>query len=246
VSRRPLFWSLFAVAAIAATAFLLPAAADWLVTKDGARIQTDGPWKVEGRLVVFKRPDGTYASMRRTELDLEASERLTLEMVEAATKQAEADQAEQPAKRRQPIARLTEKELPPRGRLAPAGDEQGEASNDSPPAGQESPLQVLRWREERSVEDEGVSFTGQIRNTSQSMALGVTLTVSLTDEEGEQIATTTAELTTDALPPGAIAGFRALFPGVFTYGRANFDVAGALVKSGTPEEAPEGNEAGGR
>lgn len=238
--HRPLLWSLLAVAAVAATAFLLPAAADWLVTKDGSRIQTDGPWKVQGRLVVFKRPDGTYASMRRTDLDLEASERLTLEMVEAATK--EAGEPESPAEHREPIARLTEKELPSRGRLAPTADD-SEASDDASPrpsAGRESPLQVLSWREEGSVEDSGVGFTGQIKNTSQSMALGVTLTVTLTDEAGEQIGSTTAELTTDALPPGAIAGFRAVFPGVFNYGKASFDVTGGMARSGTPQEAPEG------
>ncbi len=41
-----------------------PAAADWIVTTDGERIETRGPWEVKGRLVVMTLADGELASMR--------------------------------------------------------------------------------------------------------------------------------------------------------------------------------------
>ena len=54
-----------------------PAAdADRLVTRDGAVIETRGPWRVEGRLVIFRLPDGTLSSIRLVDADLEGSAEL--------------------------------------------------------------------------------------------------------------------------------------------------------------------------
>lgn len=73
----------------AAVTLLSPAFAhaDWLVTRDGQRIETQGPWKVQGKLLVFTNAQGQLSSLRASEVDLEASE--------AATRTAEAP--EQPA-----------------------------------------------------------------------------------------------------------------------------------------------------
>ncbi|MEM6454112.1 MAG: hypothetical protein AAF772_03365 [Acidobacteriota bacterium] len=51
--------------------------ADVLVTVEGEEIETDGPWTVRGRTVVFTRPNGTLSSMRLDEIDLDASEKAT-------------------------------------------------------------------------------------------------------------------------------------------------------------------------
>ena len=50
--------------------------ADWLVTRDGTRIETEGLWSMQGKLVVFELPDGTLSSLR---LSLVASDRATAE-----------------------------------------------------------------------------------------------------------------------------------------------------------------------
>lgn len=58
----------------------LPAAAisaDWLVTREGARVETRGTWEVRGKMVVFTRPNGTLSSMRLSEVDLDASQAAT-------------------------------------------------------------------------------------------------------------------------------------------------------------------------
>lgn len=51
--------------------------ADILVTREGDRIETDGPWKVNGRQVVFTAANGRLSSMRLSQVDLEASEEAT-------------------------------------------------------------------------------------------------------------------------------------------------------------------------
>src|SRR3954449_11180111 len=57
-----------------------PARADWLVTREGGRVETKGPWQVKGKLVVFARAgDGSLASLRATEVDLDASAKATTE-----------------------------------------------------------------------------------------------------------------------------------------------------------------------
>jgi hypothetical protein len=63
-----------ATLALAALALAAPAlAGDWLVTIDGERIETSGPWRVEGRRVVFHLPNGTLTALRAEQVDLDQS-----------------------------------------------------------------------------------------------------------------------------------------------------------------------------
>jgi mycoredoxin len=70
----------FALAALALLALALvglagaaPAAADWLVTRGGDKVETRGPWKVEGERVLFTDARGSRASLAVAKVDLEAS-----------------------------------------------------------------------------------------------------------------------------------------------------------------------------
>src|SRR5262245_62955767 len=72
-------------AALLALAAAAPAAADWLVPRQGnGRVETKGPWQVKGKLVVFTLPDGKLSSLRLSEVDLDASGRATDEAAAAA------------------------------------------------------------------------------------------------------------------------------------------------------------------
>lgn len=238
---------IFAGAGLAlAAALLVPAAADWLVTRDGTTIETAGPWRVENRLVVFERPDGTYASMRLTEVDLEASERLTRELAEKARAPKPAPPPPKPV-----VARLTEKELPPMAdrpapATEPAGSGEGAAGQGATPGaaggGEARPaesLQVVSWRDVSGTEGAGLELVGDVRNVTASTALDVVVTVVLLDEEGEEVETARALLTTSALPPGGTAGFRASFPGRFHAAGIEFRTSGTLVLSGEDGEDEE-------
>lgn len=70
-----------ATAVLAAAVLLLPAGAgaDWLVTKEGQRIQTLGPWKVKRNKVTFTNGYRRPGAIDRELVDFEASERATAE-----------------------------------------------------------------------------------------------------------------------------------------------------------------------
>lgn len=228
-------WIVAAVAALATT-LLLPVAADWLVTRDGTRIETAGPWRVESRLVVFKRPDGTYASMRLSEVDLEASERLTGEM----KAKAEPPPEEARPRERQVVARLTEKELPPMPLEADPEDEQ--ESTETAEAKPPSPLEIVSWREVGGPSSEGLEIEGTVRNNSDRLALGVVVSVELFDRQGESLGSSESVLTSTALPPGQSSGFRVSFPGILSYGRIEIGTRGDLMETREPgpETPPQG------
>lgn len=237
-------WAVAVGALLAAAALLVPAAADWLVTRDGARIETAGPWRVENRLVVFERPDGTYASMRLSEIDLEASERLTRELAERA-------RAPEPVPEERPaVVRLTEKDLPPVPRAemeepanAAGSAEPEDGSTDGGDAeAEEQALQIVTWRDVGGIESSGIELAGDVRNVSEHTALAVEVTVILLDEAGDVIETGPAVLTSTALPPGQTAGFRASFPGVFHYAGLEFRTAATFALSGRDPEEAQGEE----
>ena len=235
-------WSAVGAVTLAAWCLLGPAAhADRLVTTDGHAVETAGPWRVEGRLVVFERPDGTLASMRRSEVDLDASRRATEE--EAAAAVAERDRSTRPPVRqeshKQPIARLTEKELPPVGSNPAAQTEAPNGAEDAGAAADRKPASGLRVASssEAGYDQSGLVFTGSVRNESSYTAVGVKVTGHLFDENGKESATTTAIVTSSALLAGERADFRATFPGAFSYSRVTFDVDGELLLN-EPQEQP--------
>ncbi len=99
-TRRSIFPALLAALALAAPF----ARGDWLVTREGARVETRGAWEVRGRMIVFTTPSGTLSSIRRDEIDLDASR--------AATEAAAAPQptaAEEAPKA--PVMTLTDRDI---------------------------------------------------------------------------------------------------------------------------------------
>jgi len=97
---------LAAALAAALAAPIVPAAADWLVTREGARVETRGVWQVKGKLVVFHTPAGDLSSLRLSEVDLEASRQATQEL-ELARRAAAAAARREP-ERKAPVLVLTD------------------------------------------------------------------------------------------------------------------------------------------
>jgi glutaredoxin len=81
-----------------------PAAADWLVLRDGGKVETRGPWRERGKLVVFTDAEGVLRSLRAADVDLEASGEAT------ARAAAPAPKAPPPA-RREPVLVLTDDQV---------------------------------------------------------------------------------------------------------------------------------------
>jgi len=219
---------LLAAAALAAAA---PAAADWLVTRDGGKIETKGPWKVEGRRVIFTAPNGTLSVVRADEIDLDRSAAETeLAKIVAVTPPPEPE-------KREPVLRLTEKDLPP-VQLAP---ETGEAQAATTEA--KSPLEVVSWERTENPAGDGVEIFGTIRNNGVNSVTSPRMILSLYDQDGGLVATAEGTINAGAIPVGSTANFRAAFPGVLDFAEARFDVQGntyATAAQATGEEDEEG------
>ena len=198
-----------------------PAVADWLVTREGDRIETRGAWEVRGKLVVFTLPNGTLSSIRIADVDLEASR----ELAERRARAAEERPSEPtPRERPEPVLVLTDADVrtyrtPPQ---APPGEEAPDAENDEegPPT---DGLQVSTWRTVGDDIGDGIEIEGILRNTSRHLAAGILLTVAIYDDEGELLQQVDARPSATSLRPGQTTPFRAQVPGVRTYASILFE-----------------------
>jgi hypothetical protein len=219
--------SLLVAAALVAVAG--PAAADWLVMKDGSRLETRGAWKVDGRRVVFNLPNGTLSAIRADEIDLDASAAATARAVEQA--QAAAAPAPAPRPLGEPILRLTEKDIPPMtgagAETTPEGEEKGDTE-------QVAGLQVAHWEKVQAAGGEGVEIFGSIRNTGTVNVTSPSVMVMIYGEDGGLLATNEGTINGGSIAPGGSVNFRAAFPGLPDFSAAKFDVQGRGFQTRPP------------
>lgn len=232
--RRP--WALATTVLLAA--FAAPAAADWLVTREGGRVETRGTWTVKGKQVVFTRADGQLASLRVADIDWAASEQATGKARE--TPPPEPAPAAEEKKESRWV--LTDSDFERSGHpAAPAETKEAEkqpAAEEIDAAGRPAvPVVVETW--DRRNHPDGLEIFGTLRNPGNELAAEIGVTVRLFDETGALLATSEGRVATPALAPEARAGFRATFPGVFTYAEAKLEVRGyGLRIKGAPEGEP--------
>lgn len=209
----------------------LPASADWLVTREGARVETRGPWQAKGKLLVFTLPDGKLSSLRLSEVDLEASRRAT---EEAAAAQAAPAVPAPPPKPREAKVVLTDANFrqvaPPAAPAAPGEAEEGEGGEV-----EKNKLVVASW--ERAEGPNGsVVIAGTVRNEAPDDATGSVVTVHLYDDTGKLIVSGDAVLSSTVLPAGQTGSFRAEFPDVFTFAAVKFEARGLHILRKAAEE----------
>ncbi len=219
-----------------------PAAADWLVTSEGARVETHGPWQVKGKVVVFTGADGTLSSLRLSQVDLEASKHAT----EDKLKMVEEDISIRTPERKKPVRTITDKDVGHGGKAdaanpadpapgAKPADGKAGKPDAAPAPPRTSPLAVGSWQKLDRREKDGIELFGELKNGGGDIAAQVGLTVSLFDETGKQIASTEAVLTGSAIEPRSSTNFRAIFPGVFTFASAKFEPRSAQLQMQTAE-----------
>jgi len=209
-----------------------PAAGDWLVTRDGARVETEGAWEVKGRLVVFSAANGTLSSLQLRDVDLAASGEATAEALRAP-------KAEERAEPRQTSVVLTDEDV---GHLDPSSgavEADSEAEAAAAPAGPSTPtLEVTAWREEPLPEDDGLQVIGTVRNTGPGIAARIQLIATVYDVEEEFLGVGEGQLSTQALAEGRQATFRVPFPGLFTFSSVTFETKALSIAGEAPEPAP--------
>lgn len=231
--------------ALALALLALPAQADWLVTREGARVETRGAWTVKGKLVVFHTAAGKLSSLRVADVDLDASRRVTEEAV-AAQAQAAAEPEEAP-ERKKPVRVITDKDVRQAGQPEEGAEEgdvaaQGEETEEAqaPPGPTSGPGLVIEgWTQGRDPKEDHVVITGTLQNASGSTSADTKLRILIFDETGTMIASSQAALAKSALPSGERTEFKADFPGYFSFATIKFEPAGRPLARQTAEQ-PEG------
>jgi len=196
--------------------FLLAPAvsADWLVTKEGARIETKGPWKVKGAVVVFTLPNGTLSSMRLRELDLDQSALVTAE-ANQPPEEEEAAGEEEPQK--SVVAEFTNENI---RRAAPQAASGGSPEQDGEDGGTEElprpvvtpPYEVLAWNIVPRADIEGIEVRGTLRNGGEETIANVSIVLRLVTPDNAFVDERRGNLQSTLLRAQAATNFSAAFP----------------------------------
>jgi hypothetical protein len=189
-----------------------PMAAEWLVTRDGGRVETLGKWKVEGSKVVFTLPNGTLGVLRKSEVDLDASAAASTGDSGEAKKAAEPP-AKKPAAK--PVLVLTDKDIAKAP--APAASSEDAAAAAAAPAAdpkadqdEMQSLRVTAWNQKPGAQG-GLELTGMVQNFGNDIAVNITVEVVARDAEGKSHkALGFVERTSLVRDRGTV--FRAVFP----------------------------------
>jgi hypothetical protein len=208
-------------AAVLATA-ATPLLADWLVMKDGAKLETKGPLEVRGAQVVFYRTNGTLSSVRASDVDLDASKQATETALHPPPKPAPT-----PAPEKKPAIVVTDRDVAHVETAAPmpavaAAD--GAKAAPAPAPGPTERVRVANWHQDLGNDiSKGVTIVADVSNVSQELVGEIHVTARLFDEKGKEVASSEAMLGTSTLKPGATTNLRATFPGVFAFSEVRFE-----------------------
>lgn len=164
-----------------------PLVADWLIMRDGSRLETRGPWRTEGSKIILTLPGGTLASIAARDVDLERSGGSS-----AATETTPGTPPTgRPSPSRKPVLVLTNRDLPP-GRLhdAPTAAPMPGVRGTSHPPGAESEGSEVRvefWAEFRDQTIDGVEIRGILHNPSAAPVRISRVSVEIVDHAGRTV-----------------------------------------------------------
>lgn len=205
-----------------------PSEADWLITKAGARVETRGPWRVKGKLVVFTQSDGSLSSLRLADVDLDASGKAT---ADAKVKAEAPPPPPEPPKKK--LAVLTDQSF----RKGPAaGSAAAKPEAGAPTAS--GPVSVSSWKQVNRSGGDGIEVEGTLHNNTEAAIINAAVEVQLYNEVGDRVGTSNGVLSSTSIQPKGTAEFRASFPGVFTFANVKFEAKGwPLDISPAPQES---------
>jgi hypothetical protein len=234
MSNRPIRNRRGIVSGIALTLLALggaaarPAHADWLVTRDGGRVETRGPWQLKGKLLVFTRADdGSLSSLRAADVDLGASASVT---ADAKVQAAAPPPPEAPKKKK--LAVLTDASFPKAAPPAAAAEKAADQDKKAPPPS--GPVVVGPWQ--RSDGDGGLVIEGTLHNTTGIVVGNASVQVQLYNEAGDRVGEAEGLLASTSIEPNGSIGFKARFPGVFTFADAKFRPQGIPLNLAPPPD----------
>ncbi len=197
-----------------------PAAGDWLVTRAGGRVETKGPWHTKGKLVVFTQTDGSLASLRLTDVDLEASRKATGEAV------AQKEKAAAPVPPKKKLAVLTDQDFkkPPEVSAVTVTPPAEGAQPVAPGTG--GPLTVGTWKRVDLPGSGGVEIQGTLHNTTDYLIVNPAIEIRLYDHAGDSMGSASGVLSAGAIQPRGTIDFRVSLPGAFDFAEVRFEPRG--------------------
>jgi len=233
--RRP---RLSALAVLVSFAAALPAAADWLVLRDGSRVETKGVWQVKGKQGVFTQKDGRLAALRLVDVDLDASARATAPPPASANAAPAAEAA-----KKKSVLVLTDKDVghvDDSGEPVKEGEAKAEAAKKPAAAAAAQPaggVIVEAWDRTPMADGTGTEIFGSLKNTGTNTATDISVVAKIYDESNALLGTADATLGAGILAPSRATNFRASFPGILTFATARFEVKNRslLTQSSTPQ-----------
>ncbi|MEO8275941.1 MAG: FxLYD domain-containing protein [Thermoanaerobaculia bacterium] len=215
------------------------ARADWLVTRDGAKIETKGPWKVAKRQVLFTLPNGELSTIRADQVDLDQSALAT-----TRAKEIQAKPVPPAAAKKEPVLRLTDKDIASGSNSADSAEgKPGDAK-----AAEKGVLEVISWEKTEDSSGDGLEIFGTIKNTGTGIVITPTLLVAIYDADGGLLASNNGDVNSQQIEAGKTANFRVAFPTIPDFAAVKFDPQGRgfqarVANAGVDEtEAPEADE----
>jgi hypothetical protein len=224
-------------------AVAVPAVAGWIVLRDGSRIETSGPWRLEDGQVVFTLPNGTLASIRREEVDLKATRggRTSVEEPSSSPTPAASpsvDHVLSPASPRSPS---------PLPQLSPQRARPPAPTVTAPPpvlTGTPPGVRVRSWKETPTGRGT-VRIQGVVANEGTELVTDLALGVLVLDATGNLMARVETALATSHLEAGASTTFQALLPVPSGTGRLRFRLFGQGIAF-RPLEPGDGERSDGQ
>ncbi len=197
-----------------------PASSDWLVFRDGSRVETDGTWEQRGKMVVFTDASGRLMSVRLSDVDLDKSAQVTHEAEIAASQPPPAPPPPQPS-----VFSLTDADvshIDDETFLAAEGaaGEEGESSEEPAVAD----VAVTDWNVDDSPDGEGQIVRGTVVNRGTAAVLSLTAQVTVFDSAGVEIGASGATLGSTSLVPSESTNLVASFPDLFDISAVRFNV----------------------
>ncbi len=210
------------------------ARADWLVLRDGARLEIKGAWKVSGKQVVFTADHGKLSSLRTSLVDLEASTRATEQALRANEVQIEVAPtiAEAPPKARwslsdKDFAHPTPVATDPSDGAPASPEEDRQAIAQTAP---KSDLQILVWSHAVEPSRNRIKVSGTLQNDGKDLATSIALEIQLVDRQGVVVGAQKAEIQKASLSPGEATDFAVHFPTIVTYDTVHFVPTASMFK----------------
>ena len=211
-----------------------PVVADWLVMRDGSRVETEGAWRVDGERILFDMDGGALGSVQTEDVDLDASRSLTQAAREAAIRRA---QPQAPAPKKKAVFVVTDADVshrsPAEALAESAADPQADASENQPPGR----VEVASWNTSDLPAGNGLRVVGSVRNGSSNVAADLNIEILAYDSTDELLLSAPAILGASAIGPGQSTTLAGELVGVFDFSRVEFDVDYVPIES-SAESAP--------